>query len=123
MELGVPEWGVAALYEKAWCFDHFVASFKAVQIPKKYDPDQRAEVEKDLKTIEGQLVLPIETKSAEILKTCVQKAAEFHVISNYVGKCHEKLARPGSQELSPSGLVPQPSYWTLRWIGKEVARP
>ena len=64
-------------------------------IPAKYSGDERKEVETELKTLDAQMVKPLEVKSQEILKVCVDKAAEFHVSNEYSIKCRERIKKIG----------------------------
>src|SRR5262249_25504007 len=110
-------------FEKADAYDQYVRSYRAVKIPGKYTGDSRVEVEKQIKEIDASLVQPLENKSQEILKLCVDKAAQFHVVGEYVAKCRERIKK-AEAEAEPSGLLPQPSYWSTRWVGGagEVAK-
>ena len=119
---GVPEWGVAALLEKSEAYDNFVKSFREMQIPAKYTGDARKETEADLKALDTKLVKPLETKAQEILKVCVDKAAEFHVSNEYSDKCRERIKKSGN-EAEPTGLLPKPTYWSTRSANEGVARP
>lgn len=128
VEVGVPDWGVAALYEKSEAFDNFARAFAAVKIPAKYKGEERVEVEKQLKVLEEKIVKPLQTKVVDFLKSCVNKSSEFFVANEYSAKCREKLVRISQKAdpkapnenlaFEPSGIVPQPSYWTTRWMGE-----
>ena len=122
VEVGVPEWGVAALLEKSTAYENLVHSFRAVQIPASYKGENRDEAEKGLKAIDAKMVAPLENRSQEILKACLERASQFHVASEYASKCRQKLKQPGSEMAEPGGVFPQPSYWSTRWLGEEVAR-
>lgn len=119
--IGVPDWGVAALYEKGEAFDNFVQNFKGLQIPARYKDAERTELESQLKIIEGKLVAPIAVKAQEILASCVKRGSEFFVANEYASKCRQRLEK--GKFVDPAGLMPQPSYWTTRWTGGgEVAK-
>jgi TolA-binding protein len=124
VEFGVPEWGVAALYEKSEAYANFVKAYRSVTIPAKYKGADRDEADKALKQIDAQLVKPVESKSQEILKACVDRAAQFYVTNEYAAKCREKLGNSAAPETDTqvTGLMPQPSYWTTRWVGEGVAK-
>jgi hypothetical protein len=124
VEFGVPEWGVAALYEKSEAYANFVKAYRSVTIPAKYKGADRDEADKALKQIDAQLVKPVESKSQEILKACVDRAAQFYVTNEYAAKCREKLGNIAAPETDTqvTGLMPQPSYWTTRWVGEGVAK-
>ncbi|MBI4404779.1 MAG: tetratricopeptide repeat protein, partial [Deltaproteobacteria bacterium] len=119
---GVPDWGVAALHDKSTVYADFVQAFRSLQLPKNVKEEEKVDLQKGLTKIDTEIVKPLETKSSEILKACVEKAAQFHVVNDYVAKCHEKFYR-GQEEIRPTGILPQPSYWSTRWISKEVAHP
>ncbi|MBI1861114.1 MAG: tetratricopeptide repeat protein [Deltaproteobacteria bacterium] len=122
VEMGVPEWGVAALFEKSAGYTEFVSAYRAVKVPGKYKDQERVEAEKALSDIDAQLVKPLESKSGDIIKACADRAAQFHVISEYATKCSQ-LAQGGGGGGRPVGLVPHPNYWSTRWPGEEgVAR-
>lgn len=121
VEFGVPEWGVAALYEKSDAYENFVRTYRAVKVPAKMKGPEKEEAEAALKQIDAQIVKPVENRGQEIIKACVDRAAQFYVVSEYAAKCREKLQKTGN-EVEPSGLIPQPSYWTTRWVGEGVAR-
>lgn len=120
VEVGVPDWGVAALYEKAEAFDNFVKNYKGLQIPARYKDEERAELESQLKTIEGKLVAPIALKAQEFLQACVKRGSEFFVANEYASKCRKLLEN--GKNIEPAGLMPQPSYWTTRWTAGEVVK-
>ena len=119
---GVPEWGVAALLEKSEAYESFVKGFREMQIPAKYTGDARTEAESDLKQLDNKLVKPLETKAQDILKVCVAKAAQFHVSNEYSNKCRDRVKK-SEGEAEPSGLLPQPTYWSTRSLSEGVARP
>jgi len=120
VEIGVPEWGVAALLEKGEAYENFVKNFRAIYVPKGYTGDTRAEAEKALKGLDDKLVKPLETKAQEIAKACVQRAAQFYVANEYATRCRHKLKK-GDGEAEPTGIVPQASYASTRWPSGEVA--
>ncbi len=111
--VGVPDWGVAALYEKSQAYASFVASFRSLQIPKKYKDQELAEVESSLKAIDAKLVAPLEAKSQEVLKLCLTRASEFNVTTEYVEHCAAKAVKSESN-FEPSGTFPKPIYWSTR---------
>lgn len=123
VEVGVPDWGVAALFQKGDAYDSLVRSFRNVQIPKRYKGAEREEVEKGLKAIEAQLVAPLELKAQEIFRACQKRAADFKVANEYATHCQERIKR-GENEIAfePSGLLPQPNYWSTRTVSEEIAR-
>jgi tetratricopeptide (TPR) repeat protein len=56
-------------------------------------------------------------KAGEIVKACAERAAQFHVVSEYAAKCRQKQITVGGLSVSMSqGLYPQPSYWSTRWL-------
>ncbi|MBY0369531.1 tetratricopeptide repeat protein [bacterium] len=119
IEVGVPEWGVAALHDKAEAFAAYGENFRKLQIPAKMQGDERTETELGLKKIEADVVVPLDKQATDIFKLCASKAAEFHVANTYASKCR---ARVKSEALiEPSGVVPQVGYWSLRSIGDGVA--
>lgn len=145
VEVGVPDWGVAALYEKSDAFENFGQAFHNLKVPTKYKGPDREELDKQLKVLDDKLVKPIQAKAEDFLKSCSAKAAQFYVANEYSVKCRDRLAQleaatplPTVADKSgkptekpavaktgtipdPKGLFPQPSYWTTRWTG-EVAK-
>lgn len=117
ISVGVPEWGIAALYEKSQAYASFVVSFRSLQIPKKYKDEERAEVESSLKAIDAKLVAPLDAKSQEVLKLCLTRSAEFNVVSDYVGMCSNKVAK-NENDFEPRGVLPKPVYWSTRPLAK-----
>lgn len=115
VEFGVPDWGVAALYEKSQCFENFVNTYRAVKVPTKYKDQDRLEAEKAIADIDTQLVKPLETKSSEVVKICAERAAAFHVVNGYAAKCNEKER----DAASPGGIIPKANYWSTRLPGEE----
>lgn len=124
VEVGVPEWGVAALLEKSNAYDHFVQMYRKVQVPKKYKPEEAVEADKSLKQIDAQMIQPLEKTSQDILKSCVARAAEFRVMNEYASKCGERVRSTEKEVVvsSPSGLLPQPTYWSTRSGSEGIAR-
>ncbi|MCB0403703.1 MAG: tetratricopeptide repeat protein [Bdellovibrionales bacterium] len=112
--LGEPEWGVAALSERAMAYADFVTAYRSIDIPNSYKGEQRKDLETQLKTLEAEFVVPFESRAKELAQLCKTKAVEFHVASNYVQKCRTYLAQ-NDKDVTPSGLLPQPAYWTTRW--------
>lgn len=118
--VGVPEWGVAAIFEKADSYESLVREYRSVQVPAKYKDAQRKEMVDNLRVIDGQMIRPLEIKAKEFLKACVDKAVEFYVSDEYSEKCHSRFyANQGVP--APSGLMPRPDYWSMRPLGAEVA--
>lgn len=121
VEIGVPEWGLAALLEKSLAYENYVASFRSLKLPNSYKEGEREDAEKALKAIDAKMVQPLEAKSQEIIKACVTRAAQFKVVSDYAAKCRSKLKK-ADEDAEVLGVMPQPSYWSTRWLGAEVAR-
>jgi cellulose synthase operon protein C len=117
VQVGVPDWGVAALYEKSAAFQNFADAFHKIEIPARYKGDERKEIESQLKSIETQLVKPVEAKVQVILKSCTDKAAQFFVANEYAAKCRERMKADDKSTPDPTGIFPQPSYWTTRYTG------
>ncbi|NBX76964.1 MAG: hypothetical protein EBQ92_10455 [Proteobacteria bacterium] len=108
VEFGVPEWGVAALYEKGEAYQELASAFRAVKIPKAYKPEEKAELEGALKAIEEKDILPIEKAGKEIWETCAKRASEFKVVSTYAEKCREKTGKSAQT----AGIFPKAKYWS-----------
>ena len=107
IDVGVPEWGVAALHDKAEAFASYGAGFRKVQIPAKMKGDERKEAELGLKKIEADIVVPLDKQAEEMFKLCVAKATEFHVSNEFAGRCR---ARAKSQTIvEPTGQMPAPA--------------
>lgn len=117
VDVGVPEWGVAALFEKGAAYENFVTTYRAVQVPASYKGETRTDAEKALKDIDTKLVAPVENKSQEIFKACATRASEFHVATEYSSKCRQKIKAEALAVSEPTGILPQPSYWSTRWVG------
>lgn len=113
VDIGVPEWGVAALYEKADAYASLVRGYRNVQIPGKFKGPDREEAEKSLKQIDGQLIKPIEDKANEFFAVCAAKASEFHVATDYASRCRNRMKK-GGDEVEPAGLIPMPAYLSTR---------
>jgi TolA-binding protein len=124
IEVGVPLWGVAALFDKSDAYRHFSQKYSEVQIPKKYSEAERKEADASLKQIEKDLVEPLKVKGREFALSCLEKAREFHVASDYVRQCGmvASLETP-----TPSGNTPKAGHFsyriplkgfTTRWEGK-----
>ncbi len=151
VEVGVPDWGVAALYEKSDAFENFVTAFRNVKVPAKYKDSDRQVLDKQLKALDDKLVKPVEAKAKDFLQSCTAKSAQFFVANEYAMKCRDRLAqmeaasnmpevspdksqtKPGDKPVEkttpkvaviadPKGIYPQPSYWTTRWTGEGVAK-
>ncbi len=118
-ELGVPDWGVAVLYERANAFGDYAQSFRNVSIPAKYQGELKADAEKSLKAIYDSRIKPIEEKKTENLKLCVERSQQFHVANEYAKKCWETFKKA---EPELSGRFPSPSYWSTRPPNTEVTK-
>lgn len=123
VEIGVPEWGVAALFEKGAAYDNLVHDYRTLQIPKKYKGDELTEIQSALKNIDAQLVQPLEKKAQDVFKACMKRGADFKVASEYSSRCRDKI-HVGENDVvkEPSGLIPQPNYWSTRAITEEIAK-
>ena len=119
IEVGVPEWGVAALHDKATAFAAYGENFRKLQIPAKMQGDERKETELGLKKIETDIVVSLDKQAAEFFKVCAAKAAEFHVASKFASHCRSQVKSEAIHE--PSGVLPQVGYWSLRAIGEGIA--
>jgi len=108
VEFGVPEWGVAALYEKGEAYQELASAFRAVKIPKAYKPEEKAELEGALKAIEEKDILPIEKAGKEIWEVCAKRASEFKVASSYADKCRDKSGKSAQV----TGVFPKAKYWS-----------
>jgi len=108
VEFGVPEWGVAALYEKGEAYQELASAFRAVKIPKAYKPEEKTELEGALKAIEEKDILPIEKAGKEIWETCAKRASEFRVVNTYADKCREKTGKSAQM----AGIFPRARYWS-----------
>ncbi len=117
VSVGVPEWGVAALYEKSQAYANFVVAFRSLQIPKKYKDAERAEVEGSLKAIDAKLVAPLDGKSQEVLKLCLARTADFNVVSDFANLCSAKVVKADT-DFEPRGVLPKPVYWSTRPLAK-----
>jgi len=117
IDLGVPDWGVAALNDKAEAYEHFVTAYRAVVIPKSIKGDLRTETEASLKKIDETQVKPLEAKAAEVRKACLERAAQFRVANDYAARCRVR----GKPDDGPRGLWPAPNYWSIRVPSNEVA--
>jgi len=104
----VPEWGVAALYEKGEAYQELASAFRAVKIPKAYKPEEKTELEGALKAIEEKDILPIEKAGKEIWETCTKRASEFKVVNAYAEKCREKTGKSAQM----AGIFPKTKYWS-----------
>jgi len=118
VSMGVPEWGVAALYERANAFGDYAQSFRGITIPAKYQGELKADTEKSLQGIYLSRIKPVEEKKTESLKLCMERGQQFHVANEFARKCYE-LVKKGEPELS--GRFPTPSYWSTRPPNSEVA--
>lgn len=119
VEVGVPEWGIAALFEKGDAYDHFVKTYRGVVIPNSFKGDIRVEAEKSIKAIDDSQVKPLEAKAQEIYKACADRAAQFKVASEYTVKCRSRIK--GDATPAPLGLAPAPNYWSTKPPSEEVA--
>lgn len=123
VEVGVPEWGVAALYEKSAAFDNFVQSFRSLQIPRQFKGNERKEVEASLKSIDEKLIKPLEQRALEVAQVCVERAAQFYVANQFASRCRERVKGGDSiAAIEPAGLIPQPRYWSTFPPGAEVVK-
>jgi len=113
IERGVPDWGVAALFEKSMAYENYVIQFRSLKIPARYKPEEKQEAEQALKQIDTKQIAPLDQKAKEILSVCVERAAQFHVVSDYARKCREKTKKTEGQ-FEPEGARPQASYWSTR---------
>jgi len=114
VEFGVPDWGVAALFEKGEAYQELVSAFRAVKVPKKYKPEEKAEMESALKAIDEKEMVPVEKAGKEIWDTCAKRAGEFKVVSSYADKCREK-AGVGASAL---GIFPKGKYWSYSLLNE-----
>ncbi len=119
LELGVPDWGVAVLFERANAFGDYANAFRNVTIPAKYAGELKTEAENSLKAIYMARIKPVEEKKNENLKLCNERAQAFHVANDYAKKCWELVRK--KEEVDPSGRFPAPSYWSTRPPSAEVA--
>jgi tetratricopeptide (TPR) repeat protein len=124
VEVGVPDWGVAALWDKSGAYRHFAEAYSQVQIPEKYSEAERKEAEMSLKQIEKDLVEPIKAKGKEFALGCLEKAREFHVANTYVRQC---AAVASLETPAPSGAMPKAGHYSYniplkgfgdRWDGR-----
>jgi TolA-binding protein len=113
IERGVPDWGVASLYEKATAYENYVVQFRSLKIPGRYKTEEKQEAEAALKQIDLKQIAPLDQKAQEILNVCAERAAQFHVVNDYAKKCREKAKKLEGQ-VEPEGIKPQPSYWSTR---------
>lgn len=113
IERGVPEWGIAALYEKSTAYETYVSQFRSLKIPSRYKPEEKTEAEAGLKQIDTTQIAPLEKKAQEILSVCAERASQFHVITDYAKKCRDKAKKIEGQ-FEPTGISPQPSYWSTK---------
>ncbi|MFM8314143.1 MAG: tetratricopeptide repeat protein [Deltaproteobacteria bacterium] len=118
VDRGVPEWGVAALYEKSTAYDAYVAQFRKLKIPGRYTPEERKEAEAALKQIDEKQIVPLEQKAQEIINFCAERAIQFHVVNDFAKKCRER-AKKVEGTFEPEGLKPQPAYWSTRAAKEE----
>ncbi|MFM8269039.1 MAG: tetratricopeptide repeat protein [Pseudomonadota bacterium] len=113
VEFGVPDWGVAALYEKGEAYQEMASAFRSVKVPKSYKPEEKAELEGALKAIEEKDIVPIEKAGKEIWEACAKRASEFKVVSSYAEKCREKTGKSAQMK----GFFPKARYWSFGpWI-------
>lgn len=111
IEVGVPAWGVAALFDKSDTYRHFADAYAGVQIPKKYSEAERKEAEMSLKQIEKEVIDPLKAKGKEFAVGCLDKAREFHVANEYARAC----ATVASLETpTPSGILPKAGHYSYR---------
>ncbi len=122
IEVGVPEWGVAALHDKADAFAGFGIGFRKLEIPKKMQGDERKETEIGLKKLETDIVAALDKQAEEMFKLCVAKAAEFQVATEFASKCRSR-AKSGAPVGEVQGQVPQPTLAANRFGVWEGAAP
>lgn len=122
VSLGDPEWGVAALAETADAYSQFSQSYRSIPIPASFKGAQRVELERQMKELDGQLIKPLDDKAVEIRKTCVSNAVRFSVVTEYVSRCRAGGGSEGDR-FAPSGILPEPGYWTTTSGNLGVARP
>jgi len=108
VEYGVPEWGVAALFEKGEAYQELVSEFNLLKIPKNYKAEERAEIEEALKTIQEKNIKPIEKTGNEIWESCAKRAQEFKVVNRYAENCREKSGE-GKKMVS---IFPKIGFWS-----------
>ncbi|NBX94002.1 MAG: hypothetical protein EBQ85_12295 [Proteobacteria bacterium] len=109
VEFGVPDWGVAALFEKGEAYQEMVTHFRSVKLPKKgYKPEELAELESALKGIDQKDIVPVEKIAKEIWQTCAQRSVEFKVVNEYAEKCRAKSEKAVGTE----GILPQARHWS-----------
>lgn len=108
VEFGVPEWGVAALFEKGEAYQELAAGFRSVKIPKAYKPEEKTELEAALKAIEEKDIVPVEKAGKEIWETCAKRASEFKVVSSYAEQCREKIGKSSKMV----GIFPKARHWS-----------
>lgn len=113
IERGVPDWGVASLFEKSMAYENYVTQFRSLKIPGRYKPEERQEAETALKQIDAKQIVPLEQKAQEILSVCAERAAQFHVVSDYAKKCRDK-AKKSQGQFEPEGIRPDAVYWSTR---------
>jgi tetratricopeptide (TPR) repeat protein len=114
VEFGVPDWGVAALFEKGEAYQELVSAFRAVTIPKSYKAEERTELESALKAIDEKDIVPIEKAGKEIWEACAKRASEFKVVNTYAEKCR---AKTGNSETL--GLFPKGKYWSYSFLSEK----
>jgi hypothetical protein len=74
-----------------------------------------------MEQLNNQIMVPLEAQSKAIRQECVSQAARFHVVSAFVDTCHSRLGQAVAIK-NPAGMVPEPRYWTTRWVSEGVAR-
>lgn len=121
IDVGVPEWGVAATLEKGDAYLRFVESYRTVKIPGRYNAAQKKEAMAALKQIDAEAVAPVEKAGREILVKCVEKSKEFTVSSRYANRCFDRVAEfQKGKEFTPAGMIPRPGYWSTHPLKSEV---
>jgi tetratricopeptide (TPR) repeat protein len=121
IEIGVPEWGVAALHDKADAFAAYGVGFRKLEIPKKMVGDERKETELGMKKIEADVVVALDKQADEMFKLCVAKATEFHVTTDFAGRCRTRAKSDAVTD--PSGQMPKPSIAAERFKQWEGTAP
>lgn len=115
VDYGVPEWGVAALFEKGEAYRELVNDFDRLKIPKSYKNEERTEIETALKAIKEKNILPVEKTGKEIWESCAKRAQEFKVVSDYATKCREQSGE--TQQIM--SIFPRVGWWSDSLLQKD----
>ncbi len=105
IELGVPEWGVASLHDKAQAFADYGATFRKVKIPAKMKEEERKEAEAGLKKIEADVVVTLDKQAEEMFKLCASKATEFKVATDFAARCRSRAKSEALAEVQGQSPV------------------